>query len=472
MRNILLIILLVQIQLTFAQNRDSLIKTIYFEKTDSARIKVIYDIIENNGMLDPKKAIYYHTAILEETKKHNDKIGEAVITTELGYTVANISSMAKGTEMIFDALKMAEKTGNQQAIGIAYHNLALNYYFGSDKDKAMQYLQKAYTASKAANNHSFICSETAFFGYIYMHKDKLDSALAFMQKAFELAIKYKVENVLPVIYTGLSDIHIKMGNNRLALEYLKTALDVPYIKLNAGQLADVYEDIARYYRNEGNFDSSLFYGNKAYQVAQNILFVGILDYAGFLKDLYKDRNSDSALKYTNIYYSAKDSVAGSKQMQKLQLLAFEENMRQEKIAIEKEKAETERKHNIQYAGIAIGIISFIILFLLLSRSIIVNTKIIEFLGVTGLLVVFEFINLIMHPYLSLFTNHSPLAMLLVLVVIAMLLVPLHHKLEKWISVKIIEKNKQIRLSAAKRTIAKLEGDIKRDSDGLTTNAQQ
>ncbi len=76
----------------------------------------------------------------------------------------------------------------------------------------------------------------------------------------------------------------------------------------------------------------------------------------------------------------------------------------------------------------------------------------------GLLVVFEFINLLIHPWLASFTHESPLLMLLALVIIASLLIPLHHKLEHWIKEKMIEKNKKIRLAAAKRTIEKLEGD--------------
>jgi tetratricopeptide (TPR) repeat protein len=459
MIRILLLFLFLQTNLVSAQNPDSLIKTIYSEKTDSARIKRIYDVIENNGMLNPKDVIYYHTKILEETKKNNDKVCESVITTELGYTIANISNLGKGTEMIFVALKMAEETGNKQAIGIAYHNLSL-VYNGSDGVKAMSYLQKALLYSEASHNYSFFCSETAVLGFFHLGKNNLDSALFYMQKAYGLAIQYKVDVVLSNILTGLSSIQYQMGNKQLAGEYLYTALQVPYVKLNATSLADVYMEIAGFYKNERNFDSSLFYARKAYQItSERSLFTNGMWSASLLMDLYTDKNSDSTLKYTNIYYKAKDSVAGDKQVQKLQVLAFEENIRQEKIKEEEEKAAKERKHNIQYASIAIGIITFIILFLLLSRSIIVNTKWIEFLGVTGLLVVFEFINLIIHPYLAHYTNDSPLVMLLVLVLIAMLLVPLHHKLEKWVTGRIVEKNKQIRLAAAKRTIAKLEGEM-------------
>ena len=83
---------------------------------------------------------------------------------------------------------------------------------------------------------------------------------------------------------------------------------------------------------------------------------------------------------------------------------------------------------------------------------------IEFLGVIALLIVFEFLNLLLHPFLERITDHSPVLMLLALVCIAALLVPLHHRVEKWATEKLVDKNKKIRLAAAKRTIEKLENN--------------
>src|SRR5262249_12000108 len=138
------------------------------------------------------------------------------------------------------------------------------------------------------------------------------------------------------------------------------------------------------------------------------------------------------------------------------LMTFEEDARQQELAVAQYKAEVTRKNNIEYTLIALGIISFIILFLLLSRRLITNSKVIEFLGVVALLIVFEFFNLLLHPFLEEVTNHSPLLMLLGLVFIAALLIPLHHRLEHWARAKLVEKNKQIRLAAARKTIERLE----------------
>lgn len=114
--------------------------------------------------------------------------------------------------------------------------------------------------------------------------------------------------------------------------------------------------------------------------------------------------------------------------------------------------------NIQYALIGLGIVSFFILFLLLSRNVITNPTVIKYLGVVALLIVFEFFNLLLHPFLEKITHHSPILMLLALVCIAAVLVPIHHMLEKWTTQKLVEKNKQIRLAAARKTIQKLEGE--------------
>jgi len=178
--------------------------------------------------------------------------------------------------------------------------------------------------------------------------------------------------------------------------------------------------------------------------------------AKMLADMYEKNNCDSTLKYAAVYKNANDSLFSNKANQQIQLMTFEEELRQQELETEKIKTEEQRKQNIQYALLALGIIIFVISFLLLSRRHITNTKVIQFLGVVALLVVFEFLNLFLHPFLESITHHNPILMLLALVCIAALLVPLHHKLEKWATHKLVEKNKQIRLAAAKKTIEELE----------------
>lgn len=119
------------------------------------------------------------------------------------------------------------------------------------------------------------------------------------------------------------------------------------------------------------------------------------------------------------------------------LLAFEERTREQEIREAAEKAQAERKRNIQYSAIGIAIITILILFPLFSFSVMANSGWIKFLSIVALLIVFEFINLLVHPYLMELTGDSPILMLLALAAIAALLVSLHHKIEVWVTAKMI-----------------------------------
>ncbi len=154
----------------------------------------------------------------------------------------------------------------------------------------------------------------------------------------------------------------------------------------------------------------------------------------------------------------KDTLFNIDKIRSVESISFQQQLKEQEKELKEQKLEEERHQNLQFALLAIGIISVIILFLVLSRSFITNTRIIKFFSVLVLLIVFEFLNLLLHPFLERITHHSPILMLLCLVCIAALLVPMHHKIEHWASIKLVEKNKKIRLAAAKKTIEQLEGN--------------
>ena len=208
--------------------------------------------------------------------------------------------------------------------------------------------------------------------------------------------------------------------------------------------------------------SVIFYSKEALKYYNTVYYPkGAMEAAARLAQVYKIKhNTDSTLKYLEISSVLKDSIYSQQKIMQVQNLAFAEQQRQAEANERKIKEEKERRHNLQFAILGIGVISFVMLLLLLSNSIIVRTGFIKFLGIVALLLVFEFFNLLAHPYLEKITNDSPFLMLLLLVCIAALLVPIHHRLEKWVTHKLTEKNKRIRLAAAKKTIETLE---KKDS---------
>ncbi len=305
---------------------------------------------------------------------------------------------------------------------LAQYQRGLSIYFVLDKkpDSALLYAQQLMLTSRKIKSPLFEFSAAYLHGASYALQGEKDLAETWFKKAEVLSDS--LNSPFGLGRFGVSYIPFLISNHRLN-----------EAKMQAQHLLSIGE-------KSGNNDLKL---------------MG----AGFMRQVYDSvHQTDSAYYYSRMEAITNGEIFNQNNINKIQALAFNEQIRQiDEEAKQKAKEET-RKQNIQYALIALGIIIFITLFLLLSRTIIVNESLISFFAILGLLVVFEFLNLLIHPWLALYTHESPVLMLLALVLIASLLIPLHHRLEKWIKEKMIEKNKAIRLAAAKKTIRLLSDE--------------
>jgi hypothetical protein len=329
-----------------------------------------------------------------------------------------------------------------------------------DFEKAESYNKAAMEAgSKYETDIISVCAVNDM-GTIYLAMGKIDSALVYTQKAYEMAIKSGINYWLTSTYLQFGSIHAAMKNSSLALNYWNLALNEANRIGSPKFVSTAYNAMAQFYYASNQPDSAKLYATRAISSVNNTAFYTLnVDPAKLLLNIYRNSNVDSAFKYSEIYRTANDSLFNIRTLQQAQLMAVEEEARLAELKFEEEKSDEARKTNLEYTFIAIGIVSFFMIFLIFSRSYITNPKIIEFLSVIALLIVFEFFNLLIHPLLEKVTHHSPVLMLLALVLLAALLIPLHHKLEHWAVHKLIEKNKQSRLEAAKKTIEQLEKSV-------------
>ncbi len=453
--------LFINMQTAFCQagDIDGLLREIAAEKDETSRVELILQIFSSTQETNPALDMQNAQKLLQQSQKNKDRVGEAMAFSLMGYDYWSFGNTIKHLEHTLKALAIAEETGNSALIASVKNNIGHYYNYSPQPDypKALQLYSSAEENAAKAKSYKIQSWALMNLGVLYYSINKIDSSLIYSQKAYELCIRIGYEDYLGYILTQLGSIQVKMGNRSLAVSYYDLAIKEAS-KIKSPRFINVAcEALSRYYYENNQIDSSIFYAKNAIATVQNTAFTNwSIRPAKLLLDIYKNSNSDSALKYSEMYRLANDSLYSAKIIQQTQLLTFEEEIRQQELAAEKIKSEEQRKQNIQYALIVLGIITFILFFLLLSHSFIANAKIIEFFGVIALLIVFEFLNLLLHPFLERITHHSPVLMLLALVCIAALLVPLHHKLEKWATHKLVEKNKAIRLASAKKTIEELE----------------
>jgi hypothetical protein len=69
----------------------------------------------------------------------------------------------------------------------------------------------------------------------------------------------------------------------------------------------------------------------------------------------------------------------------------------------------------------------------------VKARLVEFLAIIDLLLLFEFITDLVFPYISNWTNDRPIGEMLILVLIAAALEPLNFGFENWVKKHLVEK---------------------------------
>lgn len=437
---------------------DSLKGLLQSAKQDTARVKLLSKLEANYMRVDKDSAFAYVQQHIILCQKLRDASGLSDAYVNLGYWYYIQSNFPKALEYNYKGLKMAEEVKDSLIRGRAYNNLGHVMLSQKNYAEALASYKKFLAFIPASAKQDATALAHYNIGYAFLKLKQPDSALRYAEEGYQLFRTAEDKMWMAGCIRVIANAQFMLGNHTLGEAYFKVAVATAVQTNNRGALAMMFTEAASRFLEQGNKDSALYYCKTALQIFQKLNRKNsTIECYALLTDIFQDRHqTDSAFFYQSKMVQLNKQIAEENGLANIQNINFEERLREQENEAEEHKAKELRTRNLQYSLIALGLVSFFVFFFLFSYSIMATQKLIRFLGVVALLIVFEFINLYIHPYLAHVTNDSPLLMLLVMVFIAALLVPLHHRMEHWITHRLVEKNNKIRLAAAKKTIAKLE----------------
>jgi tetratricopeptide (TPR) repeat protein len=146
-------------------------------------------------------------------------------------------------------------------------------------------------------------------GEVYFEMNKIDSALMYAQRDYELCMRFHYYDYLSITLKNLGNIQGKMGNSSLAISYFVLAIQEG-LKAKSPKLINyAYTDEAQYFHDINQYDSCAVYAKKAIAVVQHTAFSNYsIKPSKLLLDIYRNSNIDSAFKYSEMYRMANDSL--------------------------------------------------------------------------------------------------------------------------------------------------------------------
>jgi tetratricopeptide (TPR) repeat protein len=371
----------------------------------------------------------------------NSRSGGRTSTTLKYYLLARKHALAAGDGR---QLSFVEKE-----IGILYKDM-------KDYPTAMQYLKRAQLVESDPGQVNRI---SCHLGEIMLALGKPDSALYYAQRSNVFINPDDDPYGYARSQLVLGTAYAALGQQDQSAAFLRRCVSICDSLDVVLPMTQALTAQARALIAVGRPSEAITIGKRSMAVARRAYGLGNdIEAADILWKAYRAAgNSDSALVYSVLVSHLKDSLTLMSDRSNMQDLIFDQQLKDREEAKLKEEAAISRANNIQFGIIALIVITLAIFLLIFSRTAVVGAKAIKNLSLIALLLFFEFINLLLHPVLDRVTGHSPLLMILIMVGIAGLLIPLHHRMERWITNMLVSKNNRVRLQAARRTIEELEG---------------
>lgn len=330
--------------------RVALAEKLMAEKETDSAIAVMQEIKEpQNNLTDRDYALY--ALLLSEAMhrkqqlnaetdtlllpaiKYFSESGDSLYAERALYCKAHLDRrlyrMKDAMQSFLKALLFLQGSGNDEQLYRVNTWLGVVCLNQEEYEGKMRYSKEALKAALRMDNLFYknlaLCDIAT--GYYFLNR--LDSALYYAQAAYDAAIADSLPSQLPHVYTDLSSIYAKMGENGKALEYVDKAIGLRPRKDTLAILG-LYADKVDLFGKLGQYDSAYHYFRKA--VASPNLATQADAYNHMSGAYYKMGRCNEAYSLLLRFTELADSVR--KQRHTAEVIALQELYKHEQLSVE------------------------------------------------------------------------------------------------------------------------------------------
>lgn len=338
--------------------------------------------------LNRDSSFFYYSRALEVSKKNNKEFAQVSALVVMAYQLIAKGDYAEALQNLFNAFDIIEKTKAEKnswlyfpgssdikdnrtyVLSQTQHVYSILMNNTGNTEQEVFYLKEAIKNGKIINDPYRLGLSHMNLGYAYLKLNVLDSVLFCEQEALKYFNKAFSNKYLSNVFTWTGDAYLKKGNRELAKQYYYSSIQSAIDQASIGTITGSYYGLSKYYKIEGDLDSSIYYTYKALEsikLAANSRHMdfSISDLYENLADCYEfDKKTDSVLKYQHFALKSKDSIYLERinNLTKFQNLNFNEQLRLRDIEKDKQAYQSRIRTYFLLAGLAVFTLIAFILF--------------------------------------------------------------------------------------------------------------
>ena len=203
------------------------------------------------------KSLEYLLKSLKISEEEGDKLRIATALINIGSVYLNKpATSGKALENFYRALGLLEQIDNKPAYSTVLVNIGEVYAQKGQTDSALYYLNKSLTD---AEDDETICFSLIMMAEIYKKQEDYVQAVAYHQKAYDIAQSSGKKLEMTKALVGLGDTYFVQQKIRNALEYFSRAESLAKEINSNYDLKDIYEGISKSYAATGDFEEAFIY---------------------------------------------------------------------------------------------------------------------------------------------------------------------------------------------------------------------
>jgi len=347
-----------------AQNNSD--KTLSQHPKDTNEVKRLINIADEYRFSKPDSSVIIAKEALSLSRQLNFVSGEGQALITLGEDHRLGGDFPQALEALFHALQISKDIGDQEMEAGCLNFIGVTYVDLGESRQGLNYLFQAKELNEKFSFTIMNCFGLTSIGVAYEQLNILDSALFFHEQAYQVLTRIKSMDITrsplrALILRHLGNIQYRLGNYDKALShYREVIISNDLLNISGSQF-----QIAEYFFNiKNNPDSSLYYALLAFNNGhRSFQKTNVLTASRILAKLYKQKNRlDSAYYYHEISLEMNDSLFGPEKTHKLQLLAINEQQRQQEIQQEKEKFKSSIKMYVLMGAVGLFLLLAIIFY--------------------------------------------------------------------------------------------------------------
>lgn len=375
---------------------DSLKKELAKAPHDTTRLQLMSNIGLAYFNVNKDSALKWWTAgykfAEDKQQKHSGAAQRSLlhesggIAGNIGFLYINRGALGLALDFTFKSLHIREKIKDKHGIAESYNNIAFLFSQQRDTAQALVYYAKSAAGYEAIGDSGGVAYTQINCAKIYMQQHKDAEAMAlFLQAKKKLSDTPKQYRGLSACLSSLGVLYARGGKFEEASVSLHRARGIRMRYADFSSVAASYSALAKMHQARGVNDSTFYYAEKAFQLAQETRNSEVtISSAAMLAELYKSKNDfRKAYDYYSIHVGARDSLAdeeaGKKLVREQMGYEYAKKTTQDSLQFVREKEvdqlKLERQRDYTIGGFTgLGIVAVLLVFVYRQRNSISREK--------------------------------------------------------------------------------------------------